>query len=319
MKKIQQYKNIDYAFLITSYHFVNEYFSNGYKEENFLQAVVSFCTVAEKILKIKLYETNKLLPYKINLNILEKKENQKNIVKAIISGKHNDFKTFSLFEILDKYDFIFTPEPFEKDEIEHLRKLVDVRNTLIHSHLPDADLKKRKEDLDKKMGSLWEKLSSDMIARFGSLSKVEPKKKYTDDELKQVLIEEVKKKINLDTNICIDNSYAGCSVYGGNNCRSFINYYKDGAEDINGMAYTMRKGVLCPRCCVGDFHKSLDDPYSNFNPAFNSDRIRIYRGDLYGTQNYSENLYSCDRCNLELTDREFEIAKELIKKKFNEN
>jgi uncharacterized protein with PIN domain len=143
------------------------------------------------------------------------------------------------------------------------------------------------------MGAVWEKISNLVVTIFGkdAIKANKPKTKYTEKELEMVLEEEVKKKI------------------GGSNSRSSISfitsfpgeYVARVNDDFTGNFFS--RAELCPRCNSYSLSLENHQPQSVTIPSASAIDQFLYHKP--------SNLYRCSNCNLELTRKEYEIAKKL--------
>ncbi|MCR4334761.1 MAG: rod shape-determining protein [Patescibacteria group bacterium] len=271
----------NYKYLLRLYSVVGEYlFDVPTKQEDLPEIVVSFCIVTEKILKIKLHDENPVLVYE-NTKI---KENDSLV--AIIKGKELNIETIRIRETLDRYKLMFKND-FSDDEMQVLIDIYKVRNHFVHGYKSDAGILSDRENIVKKIGTVWEKISTQAISIFGKdlIKANKPKKKYSEEELEKVLIEEVKTKITPIKNTLETMVFGGLAI---------PMYTRSSAY---GYSIT---GEECPRCGAYDF--SLDGSDSDIFPQAAS---------LYGSSRTFSDLYKCKKCNLELTKKEYEIAKKL--------
>ena len=280
----------NYKYLLGLYSLVDEYLADvPTKQENLPDVVVSFCIVTEKIFKIKLHKKNPVLVYE-NCKIKED-----DALIAVIKEKELNIETIRIRETLNRYNLMFNF--FSDDEIQVLIDIYNTRNHFVHGYKPDDEILSEKENIVKKMGTVWEKISIEAVSIFGNdlIKSNKPKKKYSEEELEKVLIEEVKTKIKSNQR-----------AYGLNSFNVAASDYIIPVSDFNQhysptMAFTTEK---CPRC--GSYGFSLDDANSDI---FLPTTLRI---NVYSTRAFSD-LYKCKFCNLELTRKEYEIAKKLKK------
>ena len=273
-------KKIDHKYTLGLYTKVDEYLANNHNDrDNIADIIVSFCTVIEKTLKIKLYNKNPVLIFDVS------KLKTNGSLTAVINNKDVDIETVRIFDVIERFKILY-PNIFSNEEFQALSDIYRVRNDLMHGYKDDNKILSDVENLIKKMGTIWEKFSEQAIALFGkdNIKKSIPKKKYTESELENVLIEEVTKKIQSQENVF------GISTYFYNPLTTGSAYYSS----------ILSEGEKCPRCGGYDF--SLD------NSQNNADSFMAMRSLVVGS--YS-NLYKCRKCNLELTEKEFEIAKKL--------
>lgn len=276
-------KKENYNYLLKLYSFVDEYLSNNpIRQENLPEIVVSFCIVTEKIFKIRLHKKNPILVYD-NSKI---KENDALI--AIIKKKELNIETIKIREVLSRYKLMFNND-FSDDEIQVLIDIYNIRNHFVHGYRSDDVILHDEENIVKKMGTVWEKISIQAQSLFGGklikLSK--PKNKYSSVELEGVLIEEVRKKIK--------------------SCEKEYNKHPFARFDASSTSHSSYAGLTelneekCPRCGSCGFSK-YDNEINSFGFAHSINLYPIKK--LY-------DLYYCKKCNLELTEKEYEIAKKL--------
>jgi hypothetical protein len=242
--------------------------------------VVSFCTVTEKIFKIKLYNENPVLVYE-NTKIKEC-----DALVAVIKRKELGIGTIKIRDALSRYNLMFENE-FSEDEMQAILDIYDVRNNFLHGYKSDDDVLSDKESIIKKMGTVWEKISAQAVSIFGKdlIKANKPQKKYSEEELEKVLIEEVKTKIKPTINEYGASAFVDINTYQAYNFDSTF-----------GLA-----GEKCPRC--GSFGFSLDSQNLSIFPMANV--------GAYGQNRTVSDLYKCKRCGLELTKKEYERAKKI--------
>ncbi|MBX4200588.1 hypothetical protein KW786_00505 [Candidatus Parcubacteria bacterium] len=277
----------DYKYLLRLYSLVNEYLA-GSKEnyDNLPEIIISFCIVAEKAFKLKLYKKNPILVFDVS------KFRDNDALIAIVNNKELNIETIKIAEIISRYKLLFDKE-FSDDELQVLINIYEKRNHLIHGYKSDEDIFLDKENIVKMMGTVWEKISNIIIALFNkqAIGTDKPKKaikKYSEGELEKVLFEEVKKKIE---KVNYDSPFAGLAI------RSMDFSMTALPMENMGDAYrTSFGGELCPRC--DSFGFSKDNPDTFFSGV-----VTLY--------NRRSGLYKCSKCHLELTDKEYEIAKKI--------
>ncbi len=286
MKKSDQ----NYNYLLRLHSVVDEYLADTpSKQENLPDIVVSFCAVTEKILKIKLHSENPILVYES----VKFKDND--LLVAIVKERETSMDTIRIKDTLYRYKQMFDDE-FSNDEIQVFIDIYNARNHFIHGYKSDDDVLSDKENLVKKMGTVWERISKQALFIFGNdiIKANKPKKKYSEEELEKVLIEEVRKKIKSNL---VSEFYPFHGVTAERfdvNEISSIDHLTV-SQSIMGIA----GGEQCPRC--GNYGFYLDAA----NPEFFS---VVYSS----SKNYTD-LYKCKKCNLELTRKEYEIARKIKK------
>lgn len=269
----------DHKYLLKSYYIVNEYLSDlQNKNYSLAEVVVYFCTVTEKIFKIKLYAKNPVLVFDFS----KLKDNDQ--LSAISLKKEVNSETIKIRDTINRYNIIFKNK-FSDEELQALLDVYNIRNELIHGYKNDEFVLADNENIIKKMGTIWEKISLEIVSFFGQdkIKSSKPKRKYSEEELENVLKEEVGKKIGQNTSV---DSY-------------FLNHTNDVIQ-LTGL--TMYSDNLCPRCGTYNFSKCESSPEYGF-------RYRL--GYLFNDS--VADMYKCKNCNLELTKKEYDIAKKIKK------
>ena len=273
-------KKENYQHLLRLYSLVDEYLSDiPAKQTNLPEIVVSFCIVTEKILKIKLHNKNPVLVYE-NAKI---KDN--NALIAVIKKKEFNIETIKIRETIARYRLMFDKE-FSDDEAQVLIDIYDVRNHFVHGYKSDNDILSDRENIVKKMGTVWEKISAQAISNFGKklIKANKPKEKYSKEELEKVLIEEVRKKIEPDRN-------------------NFDGFLINPVSFVRATPYTHFTNDLveiCPRCGEYGFSKNGQGGSGSRFSTISANPLSV-----------TSDLFKCNKCNLELTEKEYEIAKKL--------
>jgi len=265
----------NYQYLLKLYSIVNGYLSDTKdNRENLAEIVVSFCTVSEKIFKIKLYDKNPVLVF----DIAKLKDCDQ--LATIVNREELDVETIKSREAIDRFRIIFKNK-FSDSEMQALIDMYKVRNCLIHGYKSDNDILSEEDNIIKKMGTVWGKISEEVTLFFGSenIKVSKPAKKYTEKELENVLTEEVRKKIKDSRNLW--NNFSATNLVHASMTKSFNPF--------------MYAGEQCPRCGAYGF--------SSENSLFEMPQVYINSG--------ISDLYKCKECNLELTKKEFEIAKKI--------
>lgn len=267
----------NYQYLLRLYSAVDEYLSNiPAKQENLPEVIVSFCVVTEKIFKIKLHKENPVLVYE-NIKIKEE-----DALVAVIKEKELNIETIKIRETISRYKSIFDDE-FSDDEMQAMIDIYNARNHFMHGYKSDNEVLSDRENIVKKMGTVWEKISAQAISIFDKdlIKANKPKKKYSEEELEKVLIEEVRKKIENPENDDIFSS----------------------AVDPSFAFSPFTNNEKCPRC--GSYGFSTDN-------LINSDVYLSAVSSVSLLSRYGiSDLYKCKRCHLELTKKEYEIAKDI--------
>ena len=272
MKKI---KKIDHEYLINLYYLVGNYLSSADNDETELPGiVVSFCTVCEKIFKLMLYRENPVLIFD------NSKIKDDDSLVSITKKMNTKIETIKMRDVVNRFKLFFE-EKFSEDEIQSILSLYNVRNELIHGYVIDKEILSNVDDIIKKMGTVWGKISEEVISLFGKneIKFSRPKKRYTESELETVLIEEVRKKIKNEN----ENPFS-----------STLRFVS--APEFSDNLLSPYSEKRCPRCGSYSFvlKKSNNAPYEG---------LSLYSGIA--------NLYLCNECNLELTQKEYEIAKNI--------
>jgi hypothetical protein len=270
MKKI---KKIDHKYLIDLYYLVGDYLSSNDSDETELpNVVVSFCVVCEKIFKLMLYRKNPVLIFD-NLKIKDDDS-----LVAITKKINKKIETIKIRDTVNRFKLFFEKK-FSEDEMQSILSLYNIRNELIHGYTIDKEVLVDIDDITKKMGTVWKKISEEAISLFGKneIKFSKPKKKYTESELEKVLTEEVRKKIKSKE---------------GDPFSIAVQLIPEYSETMLG-SYARNS---CPRCGSYNFSlKKLGDS--------------LYEG--LGLYSGLASLYLCSDCNLELTQKEYEIAKKI--------
>ncbi|MCK5466781.1 hypothetical protein KAI56_04795, partial [Candidatus Parcubacteria bacterium] len=152
-------KKQNYKYIIRLYSFVDEYLSDvPEKHKNLPDVIVSFCIVTEKLFKIKLYKKNPVLVYE-NKKI---KDNDA-LISVVKKKESNNMETIGIGETINRYKLVFDGK-FSSDEMQALIDIYKVRNHFIHSYKSDDDMLSDSENIVKKMGTVWEKISVQAIS-----------------------------------------------------------------------------------------------------------------------------------------------------------
>jgi len=247
------------------------------KHEDLPEIVVAFCIVTEKLFKIKLHDKNPVLVYE-NSKI---KEND--ALVTIVKNKELDTETIRIKQTFERYKLMFDKK-FSDDDIQVLFDIYNARNHFVHGYRSDDHILSDVENIIKKMGTVWEKISNLAVTIFGKdlIKANKPKKKYSEEELEKVFMNEVETKIQ-PTNEDDRSHYLGMYSY----------------DISNSFGYHHFSDEKCPRC--GFYGFSLDS-------SQNIDTIAV---QFYMPRGGITDLYKCKRCNLELTRKEYEIAKKI--------
>ncbi len=273
----------NYQYLLRLYSIVDEYLANTTDEDSLPEVIVAFCTVTEKIFKIKLHAENPVLVYDMS------KFKEDDALITVVKEKDLIVETIRIRETLNRYKLMFI-EDFSEDEMQVLIDLYNIRNHFVHGYKADNGTLADKENIIRKMGTVWEKVSNQALIIFGkdSIKKSKPKKKYTEDELEEVITKEVEKKIEshgkryggvFPITMADLNLVTPLTVEWDQN-----NFYD------SDYGFSIDK---CPRCGLLGFAKE--------RPSLSG---------IYNSRTLSD-LYKCKKCHLELTQKEFDIAKKL--------
>lgn len=278
-----------HEYLLRMYALVNDYFSEDNIDFNFLpEIVVAFCTVVEKILKIELYEKNPFLVF----DQLKLKDDD--ICSVIAINKEScNIETIKIENVLTRYNIIFEDE-FSEEEINTVLEIYRIRNFFVHGYKIDRELSYDKEDVVKKMGTVWGKIIKIANKIYGeeNIRNVVPKKRYSNEELHAVLTREVKEKISNHERYNIVGVVANTQY---------------SLEDSMLTPFAFDHSNKCPRC--DSFGFSLKP---NNKSAY--DLLSTMTGSVFHVDNLNSSnnqLYRCPHCGLELTKLEFEIAKKI--------
>lgn len=278
-------KKSNHKYLLTLYSKVNQFLADNPNDlEELPEMVVSFCIVVEKIFKIKLRKKNPLLVFDVS-----RMKDDDSLSIAVLEKEEN-IETIKIQNVIRRFEIIFK-EVFSSAEMQALEDIYNVRNNFVHSYKADNKINFDSEDIIKKMGIIWGKISQLAIELFGKdgIKQGIPKKKYTEDELEFVLIEEVKKKLKTNKNPYVSSAYG----FGVND-----NFY---LEDVSPWSFG-GGGEKCPRCGIYGFMLDGAQPdFASHVPTASISRFGVTPSDLY----------RCKKCHLELTRKEYEIARRL--------
>lgn len=290
-------KEKEFKYLLSLYRKVDSFLSNKDRDDFLDDILVCFCTVVEKILKIKLYKKNQLLIFE--------KSHISNIdsLTAIINKKDKNIETIKFNDVIDRTVSIFKNRIIDETEGQLLKDVYKIRNSLIHSHKKDNQkLYEDSDSLIKIMRTLWSKISIEAIKFYGRDIQKTPKKLvdiYTKNELDKILEEEVKKKLKalskdnqgeslgqfINRPLTVDSTF-GISNYDLNIGPRQRLTYRAGMD--------LKSLTTCPRCGLYGLYKE-DDPFSLL------------------LEEKEDGIYKCPNCNIELTEKEYEIAKKIKK------
>lgn len=265
---------------------VNSFLANPKTDEEKLpHIIVSFCVATEKILKIKLHEKNPVLIFRLE------DLKRDNFLLEVVLAKEGNLQTEKITTIINRFRAIF-PKLLSEEEAAALRHIYNLRNCFVHSHTHDQSVKINSEDIVKKMGAVWERIRAIGVGIFhqGWFDGRGPVKKYSEEELENALESEVAQLISptFDTRIrgILDNSLLGAS---------------------SGSLYP-RFGRTCPRCGSRGFSQDRESGFLSSLANDSPVSVSYYDGHM---NSVSSNLFRCGVCHLELTERQYEIAKKI--------
>ncbi|MBI4085906.1 MAG: hypothetical protein HY433_01525 [Candidatus Liptonbacteria bacterium] len=276
-----QKRKLNHRYLLSLYSRVDEFLSaENPILEDLPDSIVSFCVTTEKLLKVKLHSENPFLIF----DVARLKDDDS--LSAVALKKEMDIETVKIENIINRFAIVFK-EAFTPDEIQALRDIYIVRNHFVHGYKSDDKIVFEVEDVIKKMGTIWEKISKMAISLLGkeNIKNGKPKKKYTEKELEQVLEEEVRKMIGPTQNQSWKNPYL--------------------VTPLIQRASIFEVTNKCPRCGSDSF--SLDGNKNAWGTPYASsiDYSSVFLSDG------DSNLYKCGKCHLELTEKQYEIAKRI--------
>jgi hypothetical protein len=285
---------LNHKYLISLYTKVDDFLDKrNIAKEELPDSIVSFCIVAEKVLKIKLHSKNQFLVFEAS-NITE------NTIPIIALGGEENIPTAKIKDVIGRFGVVFK-EIFTPDEFQALKDIYVVRSSFVHGYKSDDQIVFDAENIVSKMGTLWPKISEIAIYLFGKkrIKSGKPRKKYTEKELQEVLEDEVRKMIKpLSTS-------SWQSVTG-------LRFMSESANEFSPISYRTSavvgagfiSGDRCPRC--GSLSFSLDNSRTDWS------RINLYAIMPGETFDSGSNLYKCKDCHLELTEKQYEIAKKIL-------
>lgn len=281
-------KKPNHKYLLSLYSRVDDFLSSGdITKEDLPDLIVSFCIVFEKVLKIKLHNKN---PFLIFDGSWIKDDNS---ISIIALKKEESIETSKIKNILNRFEIVFKGV-FTQDELQALKDIYEVRNYFVHGYKADDQIDIDVEDMVKKMGTIWEKISKIAISLFGkeNIKTGKPKKKYTEKELENVLEEEVRKMIKpLRTETRFGVLQTIQEVYTQPVGTAFSSYFRE----------------RCPRC--GSYAFSLDDSRNPWQSSYAD--LGIHAATGTAIVDGGSLLYKCKDCHLELTEKQYEIAKRI--------
>ena len=274
----------EYTYLLEAYNITHTYLTKKEADEcsskDFSELVINFWLIVEKILKIRLYQKNPALVFRCS-----DLQSEDQLI-AIAKECEDCINTVKFEKVLNRFKKVFK-NVFEVEEIKAIEDIYKVRNNIIHSYKSCEDLDLDEEAAFKKMGSIWTKLTEQAEIILGpSIQKGNPKETYTKEELRKMLEDAVREKIGYNEKI--GNDKIDCFV----------------DESEVGPFYDAFRAPTCPRCNTPGFSKKRIRTNNLSSEPF------IYEASQENKKDYSE-LYKCEECNLELTEEEYKIAKEI--------
>lgn len=273
-------KKTNHKYLSSLYFRVDEFLSHDPIDKDALaDVIVSFCVVVEKILKIKLHKKNPLLVF--DFSVLK----ADGVISTIALKKEKTIDTAKINEIINRFSLVF-PKIFTSDEFQALHDVYVVRNFLVHGYKPDDAISFNPDDIVSKMGTIWNKASLLVIALLGKekIKSNKPKRKYTAEELENVLKEEVLTKIKRNNPLGYTLDYALATAY----------------ED--------HFSEKCPRCRTHGF--KIQRNSDTWSSIVDDTSAVVFGAYSHMLPNYGYGgFYKCTKCGLELTEKEYEIAK----------
>jgi hypothetical protein len=293
-------KKLQHKYLLSLYSKVDDFLDNeNIPKDDLPDLLVSFCIVVEKVLKIKLHNKNPFL-------VFEQSRITEDSLGIIALRKEKDIETAKIKNIINRFEVVFK-NVFTTGELQALVDIYDVLNCFVHGYKSDDKVVFDTDDIVKKMGTIWEKVSKIAVSLFGkdSIKDGRPKKKYTEEELEKALEDEVKKMIQ-------PLASSGITTFSG------LKYNLDILPDDSIVlpfhqttpAIFGSSSDKCPRC--GSYSFSQDN---NNNDWLRSNILSL--DSLSGQSSNRSNLYRCKKCHLELTEKQYEIAKKLSDKPFS--
>lgn len=276
-------------------------------EAEIAEASHDFCILIERILKMKLYQKNPLL-------VFDASRIDNNNLLPIARGEDLSFNTIKFEETLKRFNYIFLNFSFGDYFTPVLTSLYEEnRNPLTHSYKSDKDIVnlKNKEKIVKDIGSLFpwfSDIAKDFIDISEAPADISIGKKYTEEELEEIFKEELKKKLIYYKN----NDYFTNSLNTSNTNFlkvselkpiTFMEPLKPGLIDIPQIepSFSSRDISIhneCPRCRL----------YKLKSPG----KDNLYNYLVYPAQSQNNSyLYKCSNCNLELTEKEYQMSKKI--------
>jgi hypothetical protein len=279
----------EYDYLLHLYARVNKYLNDDRQKIGELQEViVSFCIVVERILKMKLHTKNPLLVFDVS-----RFKNDDGLLSTLALGTEDSVETINIYSALARFEILFKKQ-LSKDEVESIKNIYNIRNKFVHSYCSEDEMIADKEGVVTQMSFIWPKISKITQSILGKerILSIKPKKTYTEEEFKKAMLEEVMKKIRQPVK----------NIYG--------NIAEITLDESTGYFNTSSK--QCPRC--GNLSFNASDSYGSsgfgiggnvsfFEPAIYSSVI----GRGVGGFELHAQLYKCSKCNLELTQNDYDL------------
>jgi len=242
---------------------------------------VDFVFVLEHILKKLLFKKNKLLIYSFNLDIDK--------VNAVLKDKPHTFFTIQISESLPRFVKIFPRSKLCKHEAS-IGIIISNRNQLEHG----IDLKnmQTKEQLAAVLSNVFPAFLIEAKKVLGALpsAKTKPEKSYSEKDIQNIYDDIVLSKINNYN----ENPFPTFALH--NNTVDL-----NAANDVFASKFNINSGLYnllseqCPRCFGYYFSKKQKDYGFILNISHQNDA----------------DLYVCSKCNLELTQLEYDAAQRL--------
>ena len=259
-------------------------------EEDIHEAVINFATVFEYIIKKKLYIKNKLLIYEFNSSDID-------VIKAVLEEKIKLKHTINALDAFSRYKKFYPKSKLIK-QTEGVEILLKERNELIHN-ITIKNLQK-KEDLIGILNKVFPLFLSDAEKVLGQLpsTKVKKEKVYTEKDIQKIYEDIVLSKIkNIERGpLATFSTITDTVQLSSPTANIAINEPYFPIKATQAFNYG---DEYCPRCY-------------NYSLARKLDSVFVFRTSLFDSKN-NPDLYTCSKCNLELTVAEYETVQKLIK------
>ena len=280
-------KKTDHKYLLSIYNRVDELLSReNLKKEDLPDLIVYFCTVIEKILKIKLYNKNPFLVFELSSIGTE------NLISRLATKKDVELNTLRVGNVLDRFAMIFK-KTLNPSEIETIKEIYKLRNFYIHGYKEDNKIVGLDvEKVVNQMGTIWERINKITVSLFGkeNIKNSRPKKTYTEKEFEKAFEDEVGKMITPKREFGLVTAYTTIPLVDRYNLVQRVGNLID---PITQQPISFNYfGERCPRC--------------------NSSNFSLTGNELYSYVQVPK-LYKCEDCHLELTEKQYEIAKKIKK------